>query len=152
MTESNFVFMEDLTVGQKFTAGSIAVTADEIIEFAKKYDPQPFHLNAEDAAKSMFGGLIASGWHTAAMTMRMIIQSSPNFPGGMVGRTVENLNWLRAVKPGDVLSYEGEITDLRPAESAPGRGIMRVKSRTLNQNGKPVLEMDAVIFIPRKSA
>lgn len=144
--------MEDLTVGQKFTAGSIAVTADEIIEFAKKYDPQPFHLNAEDAAKSMFGGLIASGWHTAAMTMRMIIQSSPNFPGGMVGRTVENLNWLRAVKPGDVLSYEGEITDLRPAESAPGRGIMRVKSRTLNQNGKPVLEMDAVIFIPRKSA
>ena len=151
MTESNFVFMEDLTVGQKFTAGPVTVTEAEIIEFAKKYDPQPFHLNADDAAKTMFGGLIASGWHTASMTMRMIIDSSPNFPGGMIGRTVENLNWLRAVKPGDVLSYEGEITDLRPAESAPGRGIMRVKSRTLNQNGKPVLEMEAVIFIPRRA-
>lgn len=144
--------MEDLTVGQKFTAGPIAVTAKEIIEFAQKYDPQPFHLDAAAAEKTMFGGLIASGWHTASMTMRMIIDSSPNFPGGMVGRTVENLNWLRAVKPGDVLRYEGEILELRPAESAPGRGIMRVRSRTLNQNNKPVLEMDAVIFIPRKSA
>lgn len=144
--------MEDLTVGHKFTAGPLTVTADEIIDFAKKYDPQPFHLNAEDAAATMFGGLIASGWHTAAMTMRMIIDSSPNFPGGMVGRTVENLNWLRAVKPGDVLRYEGEILDLRPAESAPGRGIMRVKSHTVNQNNKPVLEMEAVIFIPRRDA
>lgn len=144
--------MEDLTVGQKFTAGPLAVTAEEIIGFAQKYDPQAFHLDPAAAEKTMFGGLIASGWHTAAMTMRMIIDSSPNFPGGMVGRTVENLNWLRAVKPGDVLSYEGEITDLRPAESAPGRGIMRVKSRTLNQSGKPVLEMEAVIFIPRRGA
>lgn len=143
-------YMEDLTVGQRYTAGPIDVTEADAIDFARKYDPQDFHTNPEEAKLSLFGGLIISGWHTAALTMRLIIEASPKMKGGMVGRSVEKISWLRPVKPGDKLTYEGEILDLRPSNSQPTRGIMRVKNTTFNQQGEPVLEMESVVFVPRR--
>ena len=148
----DFKYMEDLAVGQKFAAGPIEVTAEEIIAFASKFDPQEFHLDPEKAKQSVFGAHVASGWHTAAMTMRMIIDASPKMKGGMIGRTIEKLNWLRAVKAGDKLHFEGEILDLRPSTSDPARGVMRVKNTTFNQDNKRVLEMESIVFVPRKPA
>ena len=155
MTEStdrnDFTYMEDLKVGQKFVAGPIKVTAGEIIAFATQFDPQPFHLDAEAAKHTAFGELVASGWHTASMTMRMIVDSSPNMEGGMIGRSIEKLNWLRAVKPGDSLSFEAEILDLRGSNSDPRRGVMRIRNTTSNQKGEPVLTMESIVFVPRKA-
>lgn len=155
MTEStdrnDFTYMEDLKVGQKFVAGPIKVTAEEIIAFATQFDPQPFHLDAEAAKHTAFGELVASGWHTASMTMRMIVDSSPNMEGGMIGRSIEKLNWLRAVKPGDSLSFEAEILDLRGSNSDPRRGVMRIRNTTSNQKGEPVLTMESIVFVPRKA-
>lgn len=154
MTESNassdFTYMEDLKVGQKFVAGPLKVTAEDIIAFAKQFDPQPFHLDAEAAKQTPFGELVASGWHTASMTMRMIVDSSPNMEGGMIGRSVEKLNWLRAVKPGDTLSFEAEIIEMRGSGSDPSRGIMRIHNTTSNQNGEAVLTMESIVFVPRR--
>lgn len=152
MTAENFTYMEDLAVGQKFTAGPIEVTADEVIAFAKKFDPQDFHLDPEKAKDTVFGEHVASGWHTAALTMRMIVDSSPKMKGGMIGRHIEKLNWMRAVKPGDKLYFEGEILEIRPSGSDPTRGVMRVKNTTKNQHGKPVLQMESVVLVPRKQA
>lgn len=152
MTDEKFHYMEDLHVGQKFTAGPIEVTAEEVIDFAKKFDPQVFHLDPEAAKDTVFGTHVASGWHTAAMTMRMIIDSSPRMKGGMIGRHIEKLSWLRAVKPGDKLYFEGEIVDLRPSGSDPLRGVMRVKNTTKNQDGKPVLQMESIVLVPKKPA
>ena len=146
----DFTYMEDLAVGQKFTAGPLDVTAEEIIAFAKKFDPQDFHTDPEKAKDTAFGEHVASGWHTAAMTMRMIIDASPKMKGGMIGRTVEKLNWLRAVKPGDRLHFEGEILDLRPSGTDPARGVMRVKNTTFKQDNKRVLEMESIVFEPRR--
>ena len=149
-TASDFTYMEDLKVGQKFTAGPLKVTAEDIIAFAKQFDPQPFHLDAEAAKQTPFGELVASGWHTASMTMRMIVDSSPNMEGGMIGRSVERLNWLRAVKPGDTLSFEAEIIEMRGSGSDPSRGIMRIHNTTSNQNGEAVLTMESIVFVPRR--
>lgn len=147
---SDFTYMEDLKVGQKFTAGPIKVTAEDIIAFARQFDPQPFHLDAEAAKQTPFGELVASGWHTASMTMRMIVDSSPNMEGGMIGRSVERLNWLRAVKPGDTLSFEAEILEMRGSGSDPRRGVMRIHNTTSNQNGEAVLTMESIVFVPRR--
>ncbi|MEZ0262006.1 MAG: MaoC family dehydratase [Alphaproteobacteria bacterium] len=148
--KSKEYYMEDLAVGQRYTSGPIDVSEQDAIEFARKYDPQEFHTDPEEAKLSLFGGLIISGWHTAALTMRLIIEASPKMKGGMVGRSVEKISWLRPVKPGDKLRYEGEILDLRPSNSQPMRGIMRVKNTTFNQLGEPVLEMESVVFVPRR--
>lgn len=150
MTAENYSYMEDLAVGQKFTAGPVEVTEKEVIDFAKKFDPQDFHTDPELAKATVFGGHVASGWHTAAMTMRMIIEASPKMKGGMIGRTIEKLSWPRAVRPGDKLFFEGEILDIRNSGSDPARGIMRVKNTTTNQNGEPVLVMESIVFVPRR--
>lgn len=151
MTAEKFTYMEDLAVGQKFTAGPMEVTAEEVVAFAKKFDPQDFHLDPEKAKETVFGEHVASGWHTAAITMRMIVDSSPKMKGGMIGRHIEKLSWLRAVKPGDKLYFEGEILDIRPSGSDPSRGVMRVKNTTKNQDGKPVLQMESIVLVPRKT-
>lgn len=144
-------FMEDLAVGQVFTAGPVQVTAAEIIAFARQFDPQIFHTDPEAAKDTLFKGLIASGWHTASMTMRMITQAFPPMPGGMIGRTMENLGWPRPVRPGDTLSYRAEILSMEPSKD-PARGILRIKNTTLNQDGKTVMEMTSVVFVPRRPA
>lgn len=143
-------YMEDLAVGQRFSAGPLDVTAEDITAYAKKYDPQDFHTDPARAKNTVFGELIASGWHTASLTMRLIIEASPPMKGGMIGRSVERMNWPKPVKPGDKLYFEGEILDLRASNSNPDRGIMRVKNTTFNQNREPVLEMETVVFVPRR--
>lgn len=150
MADEKFYYMEDLTVGQKFTAGPIEMTEADIIAFAKQFDPQEFHTDPEAAKTSVFGAHVASGWHTCAITMRMILEASPKMKGGMIGRTIEKLSWPRAVKAGDKLTFEGEILDLRASTTDDQRGVMRVKNITRNQLGKPVLEMESIVFVPRK--
>lgn len=150
MSTDGYTYYEDLSLGQKFTAGPVEVTLDEIIAYAKQFDPQGFHTDPERAKHTVFGEIIASGWHTASMTMRLIIAASPKMKGGMIGRKIEHISWPKPVKPGDKLSYEGEILDLRTSSSNAERGIMRVKNTTFNQNREPVLEMESVVFVPRR--
>jgi acyl dehydratase len=150
MEMQTYTYMEDLAAGQIFEAGPVDVTEAEIIAFAQKFDPQDFHLDAERAKDTAFGELVASGWHTAALTMSMIVAAMPKMKGGMIGRTVENMSWLRPVRPGDRLSYRGEVLDIIPSERDPGRAMVRTKNTVFNQNGKPVLEMACLIVVPRR--
>lgn len=145
----NYLYMEDCSAGQSYTAGPIHVTAQAIVDYAKQFDPQDFHTDAEKAKHTSFGELVASGWHTASMTMRMLVDALPPMEGGMIGRRVESMDWPRPVKPGDTLTLHTEILWVRPT-SNPARGILRTKSITSNQNGEPVMVMEAIIFVPRK--
>jgi len=152
MKMSAYVYMEDCRLGQKFTAGPITVTAEEIIAYAKQFDPQDFHTDPVKAKNTVFGELVASGWHTASLTMRMIVDSMPKMEGGMVGRHIENMNWPRPVRPGDQLSYEAEILDMRASGSNPKRGVLRIRNTTRNQKGETVMEMESIVFIPRRGS
>src|SRR3954469_1326634 len=100
--KSGFIYLEDLTLGQKFKAGPVRITQEEIIAFGKQYDPQDFHTDPGKAKDTVFHELVASGWHTACLSMRMIVDAMPKLKGGMVGRAVEKLNWPRPVRPGDI--------------------------------------------------
>jgi acyl dehydratase len=146
----SYVYLEDLAVGQKLTAGPVQVTEESIIAFAKQYDPQDFHTDPIKAKDTVFGELVASGWQTACLSMRMITEAMPKMKGGMVGRAIEKLGWPHPVHPGDVLSLEVEIIDLRTSEKSPERGLMRTKNIVTNQKGEAVLEMEAVVFVPRR--
>lgn len=150
MTKDSFIWFDDCHIGQKFTAGPVTLTADEIIAFAKLYDPQDFHTDPEKAKDTAFSQLTASGWHTAALTMRMVVDAIPKMKGGMIGRGIEKISWPRPVLPGDTLSYEAEIIEMRKSEKNPARGIMRIKNTTSNQRGEPVMEMESIVFIPVK--
>jgi acyl dehydratase len=149
--EQPFIYMEDLHVGQKFTAGPVWVTEKEIIAFGKQYDPQDFHTDPVKAKSSAFGELVASGWHTAALSMRMIVAAVPPMKGGMIGRSAEKISWPRPVRPGDRLSLEVEILELRISDNKPERGIMRTRNTTVNQEGRPVMTMETIVFVPRKN-
>ncbi len=149
---TDFITYEDLAIGQKFTAGPQKVTEEDIIAFGKQYDPQDFHTDPVKAKDTVFGELVASGWHTACLAMRMIVQASPHMKGGMVGRAVENINWPLPVRPDDSLSLAVEITELRTSEKSPERGLMRTKNTVTNQNSEIVMEMDAIVFVPRRMA
>ena len=144
--------MEDFHVGQKFATGSVTVTEEAIIAFARQYDPQDFHTDPVKAKESVFGGLVASGWHTTALSMKLIVEAMPKVKGGIVGLNAEKIFWPRPVRPGDRLSVEIEILELRASRSKPERGIMRTRSITLNQKGEPVMEKEDVIFVPRRAA
>lgn len=140
---------EDLYVGQRFETARRIVTEDEIKAFAAEFDPQPFHLDAEAAAKSLFGGLAASGWHTAALTMRLLVDSSAPMSGGGVGAGVE-IAWTRPVRPGDELYVVSEVLDARPSRSKPDRGIITLRSETRNQHGDTVQVLTSKIVIARR--
>jgi acyl dehydratase len=142
------LFLEDLVVGQRFTSAPQTVTAAEITEFAARYDPQPFHLDATAATGTLFGGLAASGWHTAAMTMPMIIASVP-IAGGIIGSGGE-LNWPRPTRPGDTLHVETEVLEITPSRSRPDRGTAVVRCTTLNQHGEPVQTFTPKLVVPRR--
>lgn len=150
MDSDGFYYMEDFQAGQKFRAGPVLVTAEEIIDFAKKYDPQDFHTDPEKAKDSIFGEHVASGWLTAALTMRLLLKATPPIKGGMIGRHVEKMNWPHPVKPEDRLTLETEILSIRNS-SNPARGVARVKSTTYNQLNKSVLEMESIILLPRRN-
>jgi len=145
---SDRLFLEDLTVGQRFTSAPQTVSAEEITEFAARYDPQPFHLDDAAAAGTLFAGLAASGWHTAAITMRMIIASLP-VAGGIIGSGGE-LTWPRPTRPGDTLHVETEILEITPSRSRPDRGTAIVRCTTLNQHNEPVQTFTPKIVVPRR--
>jgi len=130
------LYLEDLHVGQTFVSGSTTVTADEIKAFAREFDPQPFHLDEEAAKDSLFEGLAASGWHTAALTMRLLVQAFP-LAGGLVGAGGET-TWPRPTRPGDTLTVHVEVLEILPSRSRPDRGMIRARSETRNQHGEPV--------------
>lgn len=131
-------YLEDFQVGQRFTGGPLTVTRDAVLAFAREFDPQPFHLDDAAAQDSVFGGLAASGWHTAAMTMKMLVASGIDPAGGTIGFSAEELRWPQPVRPGDTLTLDAEILDARPSASRPGTGILKVRYRTLNQRGEEV--------------
>jgi acyl dehydratase len=144
-------YFEDFAVGQVFKpAGRVRVEKDEIIAFAKKFDPQFFHLDEEAARKSIFGRLVASGWHTAAMTMSLVARSEYRSAGGTVGLGLEGMRWPIPVFPGDELRIETEVLEMRPSKSHPDRGLMKLRTRTLNQNGEAVQELIANAMVPRR--
>ena len=134
---SELLYLEDVFVGQRFVTGTYVMTADAIKAFARDYDPQSFHTDETAAKDSFFGGLAASGWHTAAVTMRLQIDSGPPISGGMIGAGGE-LSWPKSVWPGDELHVESEVMAVTPSRSKPERGLVTLKSETKNQKGEVV--------------
>ena len=136
------IHYEDLVVGETEEFGAYEVTREEVIEFASKYDPQPFHLDDEAAAATYFGRLSASGWHTAAMTMRMMVDNFSQKQRASLGSPgIDELRWLKPVYPGDTLSVTSELIEKRRSKSRPEMGIMRAKSTTWNQHGEAVMTL-----------
>lgn len=144
-------FLEDFAVGQVFKPnGRVRVEKDDIIAFARKYDPQPFHLDEEAARQSIFGRLVASGWHTAAMTMNLVARSEYKPAGGSIGLGFDGMQWPRPVYPGDELRIETEVLDVRPSRSRPDRGLLKTRTRTLNQHDQVVQELVGNALVPRR--
>src|SRR5882724_9578507 len=135
-------YFDDMKVGDRFIFEPLNVTEKQVIEFAHKFDPQMFHLNRKAAERTLFKGLIASGWHTAAITMRLFVKTL-NFAEGAIGLGVDELRWPNAVRPGDILRVETEIVDLRDSKSKPTHGILRLRNVTKNQRSETVQTMFA---------
>ncbi len=144
------LYIEDLHVGVRFTTREQLLDEKQIIDFAQQFDPQPFHTDVQAAQASLFGGLVASGWHTAALTMRLMVEAIP-FASGLIGVGGE-CNWPRPARVGDTLHAEVEIIDIRPSKSHPDRGLATVKVNTLNQNGEAVQNLIAKIIVYRRNA
>ena len=144
------VYYEDLGIGRVYQTAAIEVTTEEITRFAARYDPQPFHLEEAAGRASLFGGLVASGWLTAALTMRLMVLGEFNFGSGVVGLGVETLQWPRPVRPGDVLSASIEVIGARTSASKPRHGIVKLKTTTNNQRGEPVQVMVSNVLVQRR--
>ena len=135
-------YYEDIEVGATQSFGRYEVTREEVMEFARNYDPQPFHLDDEAAAQTHFGRLSASGWHTCAMTMRMLVDNmATRKQAGLGSPGVDQLRWKKPVYPGDTLRVESEIIEKRRSHSRPDMGIFKSRSQTINQDGEVVMEM-----------
>ena len=143
------LYLEDFHVGQRFTSGTHVVDAQEIKAFARQFDPQPFHLDEEAAKRSVFGGLVASGWHTAAISMRLQVESGLLIAGGMIGLGGE-LVWPRPTHPGDVLVVVSEVQEVTPSRSRPDRGTIKVRSETRNQREEVLQILTARMLVPRR--
>jgi acyl dehydratase len=142
------LYFEDLRVGQRFVSRTHLLDEEQIKAFAKQFDPQPFHLDAEAAKGSLFGKLVASGWHTAAVTMRMFTELP--IAGGVIGVHAE-IDWPMPTRPGSVLHVESEITELQPSRSRADRGWATIRSETKNQNGETVQVLKARLVVPRRA-
>jgi acyl dehydratase len=147
MTE---LFLEDFAVAQTFASGRLRIEKERIKTFAAEFDPQPFHLDEDAARETIFRGLAASGWHTAALTMRLLVESEFKPAGGVVGAGFEELRWPRPVRPGDELRVESEILEVRPSKSRPDQGLIKVRTTTLNQNGEAVQIFTGNLIVPRR--
>ena len=143
------LYLEDLHVGQSFTSGSYVMDAARIKEFAAEFDPQSFHLDESAAEASLFKGLAASGWHTAAVAMRLLVTGGLPFAKGLVGLGGE-IAWPRPTRPGDILHVEREIVEINPSRSKPQQGIVTVRSTMLNQNGEAVYVLTAKLLVLRR--
>jgi acyl dehydratase len=145
-------YLDDFAVGQVFRSGRIRVEADRIKSFAAEFDPQPFHLDPEAAAHTFFRGLVASGWHTAALTMRLLADSELKPAGGIIGLGFEELRWPRPVRPGDELSLQTEVLEVRPSQSRPEQGLIKIRVTTLNQAGEAVLIQVGTLLVRRRAS
>ncbi len=146
------IYLEDLFPGRRFTAGSVMVDAEEVKRFAALYDPQPFHMDEKAAAAHpLFGRLAASGWHTAGMTMRMVVQAIGGISGGIVGGGGE-IQWTKPVYPGDTLRVEIEVLEVAPSRSRPDRGSALMRNTTFNQNDEPVQIFTVRVVVPKRPA
>jgi acyl dehydratase len=144
-------YLEDFAAGQVYGGASRArVDPERIKSFAAEFDPQPFHLSEDAARASLFQGLAASGWHTAAMTMRLLVESDLKPAGGIIGAGFDELRWPLPVRPGDELRVESEILEVRTLKSRPDRGVVKVKTTTLNQRGEAVQVSVGNLFVPRR--
>ena len=148
MSNSNLYF-DELHVGQRFTSGTYLIDEEQIKAFAKQFDPQPFHLDAEAAKGTLFEGLVASGWHTAAITMRLLVEGGMPIAGGVIGAGAE-ISWPKPTRPGSVLRVESEILELRPSRSRPDRGLATIRCETGNQLGEIVQVLVAKLVVPRR--
>jgi acyl dehydratase len=147
--KDNGLFFDDLVIGQKFKSGTHQLNAAEITAFASRFDPQPFHLDEATAKQTLFGGLVASGWHTGAITMRLIIGDGSPIAGGIISKGGE-ISWLKPVHPGDILHVESEITEKIPSKSNPARGTAIIRSETINQYSEVVQVLKAILIVPRR--
>jgi acyl dehydratase len=143
-------YLEDLRIGDRYSSASYAMDVAQIKAFAAQFDPQPFHLDEAAARDTLFAGLAASGWHTAAVTMKLLVTGDAHFAGGVVGAGVE-LSWPTPTRPDDVLHVESEVVAIVPSQSRPDRGIVTLRSETLNQHGKVVQKMVAKLVVRRRS-
>ena len=145
-------YLEDFAVGQKFGSGRLTVDKERIKSFAAEFDPQPFHLDEEAARRTIFQGLAASGWHTAAMTMRLFVESEFRPAGGIIGAGFDEFRWPLPVRPGDELHLEIEILEVRPSKSRPSQGLVKVRTTTVNQDGAAVQVNVGNLIVPRRPA
>jgi acyl dehydratase len=143
-------YLEDFVVGQSFGSGRLRVDTERIKAFAGEFDPQPFHLDEAAARGTIFRGLAASGWHTAALTMRLLVESELKPAGGIVGAGFDEFRWPRPVRPGDELRVESEVLEVRPSKSRPEQGLIKVRTTTLNQDGEAVQVLVANLVVPRR--
>jgi acyl dehydratase len=140
---------EDFAPGAAELPGRITVTRDDIVAFARDFDPQPFHLDEEAAKRTLFSGLAASGWHTAAITMRLLVETGLPLAGGIIGAGGE-ISWPKPTRPGDILTVTSEIEEIAPSRSRPDRGMVRVRSETRNQRDEIVQILIARLVVPRR--
>jgi acyl dehydratase len=150
MKEVRERYLEDFAVGQTFSSGRLRVQAERILAFAAEFDPQPFHLDEAAARKSFFGELTASGWYTAAVSMRLLTETGLEPAGGYIGAGADGMRWPRPVRPGDELRVECEVIELRPSNSRPDRGLVRVRMTTLNQDNEAALTYIANMVTVRR--
>jgi len=144
-------YLEDMKVGTKASFGRYEVTREEVLEFAGKYDPQPFHLDDEAAAKTHFGRISASGWHTCAMTMAMLVENlTKNKQAGLGSPGLDELRWLKPVYPGDTLRVESELTEVTPSRSRPEMGSTKAKVTVFNQHDEPVMRLLSIGLVARR--
>jgi len=146
----NDLYFEDFAAGQVFASGRLRIDREQIKAFAAQFDPQPYHLDEEAAAKLVFRGLAASGWHTAAVTMRLLVEGEFRPAGGILGVGFDELSWPRPVRPGDELHATSEVLEVRPSKSRPDRGLIRVRTTTFNQNEEAVQIYTGNLLVPRR--
>lgn len=145
-------YFEDFAAGQVYNSSRLLVDERAIIAFAEQFDPQPYHLDDAAARATIFGGLAASGWHTAALTMRLMVDGEFRPAGGIIGVGFDQLSWPRPVRPGDELRAESEVIEVRPSKSRADRGMIRVRTTTYNQNGEAVQVFTGNLIVPRRPA
>ncbi len=144
------LYLDDLAVGRRFVTRSVTLTLEGCKAFAAEFDPQPFHLDDDAAQRSVFGRIAASGWYTASLSMRLLVEGELTIAGGLIGLGGE-IKWPRPTYPGDTLRVETEVLAVRVSESKPGRGIVTVRNQTLNQHGEPVQTAVVKMLVPRRA-
>ena len=143
-------YLEDLQVGEKFQTASASVSEAEILEFSRKFDPQPMHLDPQAAATGAFRGLIASGWHTGAIVMRLVVDTNPLGDLPLLGLGVDGIEWPQPVRPGDTIQVETEVLSIRPSKTHSTHGVVKLKSTARNQHGEVVYIVTPNCWVPRR--